>query len=93
MSYDRLSPEYDARLLICSIVKQGKYIAKYVPPTLELGPNLADYHSIIDNKEDAVKINKLIPQERKDFLIDRIPYWDKYGRLESKGLIHSEDKE
>lgn len=93
MSYDRLAPEYKARYLLSSIVKNGKFIAKHIPPTLEIGPNLADSLSLINNKERAVNNNKLISPERKQFLINRIPYWDEFGRVKHKGLIYSRDRE
>ncbi|MFZ5643492.1 MAG: Shedu immune nuclease family protein [Bacillota bacterium] len=93
MSFDRLYPEYSARYLLCSTVKGGEYMAKTIPPTLELGPNLAEYHSMIANKENAAKRNLLLSDERKEFLINRFLYWDEYGKLPQKGLMNTGDTE
>lgn len=93
MTYDRLYPEYKARYLLCSTVKGGKYRAKTIPPSLELGPNLSEYHSMIGNKEAVTEENQLLSKERREFLVSRFSYWDEYGKIPRKGLISTGDKE
>jgi hypothetical protein len=93
MTYDRLSPSYKASDLLCSYVKTAKYYAISVPATFQLGPNLAQYYSYINEKEQAVSNNNLISKERKEFLINRIPYWDLFGKSEQQGIINTGDFE
>jgi hypothetical protein len=93
MTFDRLSPSYGARDILCSYVRHRKYYAKSVPATFELGPNLAEYYSSIYDKEKAVLKNDLISEKRKEFLIKRIPYWDDFGRKKDKGIMSTSDFE
>ena len=81
MTYDRLGfNSYFNDLM--TVRFDGEYIAKYVQPTLRWGPVQSMYYHIIKGKEDAIKMNPDIPEERKKFLISRSKYWDNYG---SKG--------
>jgi hypothetical protein len=93
MTFDRLSPDYHAKNFLCVKVRNSRFEAVSVPPTFTLGPNSADYHSFICGKEKAVDRNKLISNERKKFLISRIPYWDEWGMSGDKGIINTGDKE
>jgi hypothetical protein len=93
MTFDRLIPLNQSQQFICVSIKCNYYNALSIPPTLKLGPNLADYRSIIKNKESAVIKNDLITRERKEFLLKRIPYWDKWAQSDMKGVIQTSDEE
>jgi|GEM_PF-5303039 len=92
MTFDRLTPQYKARHTITCQVKDSKYIAKYVSPTIQLGPIFAEELNEITNKEEAIN-NSLIDEERKKFLVSRIGYWEKFGRDNPRGLRDSGDWE
>ncbi|QQE78378.1 Shedu immune nuclease family protein [Alicyclobacillus sp. SO9] len=93
MTYDRLSPQFEARNFLCSKVENRQYVAKSIPPTLELGPSLAPYHALIHSKEAAAERNRLLTKERKDFLKSRFAYWDNYAMQVSRGIANTGDRE
>lgn len=87
MTFDRLAPEEKARDMMCVRLVENsagcQYHALTIPATLMLGDLGADYRSVINDKEDAIKKNMLISKERKEFLIRRMPYWDNLVRTRS----------
>ncbi|MGG2201401.1 Shedu anti-phage system protein SduA domain-containing protein [Paenibacillus validus] len=93
MTYDRIVPSSDASDMLCSKVKNGRYYAVAVPPTFTLGPALSQYHSLINDKADAVKNCKELSEPRKQFLLERLPYWDTYGKSKEKGIMNTGDRE
>jgi hypothetical protein len=84
MIFDRLSPEQKADILMCvrlvESVAGPVYEALSIPPTLRLGPDLAGYRSVIGKRDITVNRNQWISLERKQFLEERFPYWDKWAR-------------
>lgn len=93
MTYDRLAPQFNARYFLCSKVISGTYIAKTVPATLELGPDIAPDHALISGKEAAIDRNTLLHEKRRDFLKSRSSYWDNYGLKLNRGVYSTSDKE
>lgn len=92
MTFERLSPNPKARNVItCKKTSEG-YIAKYIPPTFRLGPIFANEMSKIKGKEEAI-INSSISDERKEFMISRLEYWDDFGRRNPKGIRSTSDWE
>jgi hypothetical protein len=92
MTYDRLSPDANTSELMCCTVTGQRYVAHTMPPTLTLGPGLAEYRMLVEQKEKATMASPYLSQQRKDFLSTRFAYWDKWAATPS-GLIHSGDKE
>jgi len=82
MTFDRLAPS--TKLDDCVTVRLGRggantYLdVKHVPPTFRLGPDFAAHHVRLTNRENAIRENPLITDERKRFLIGRLPYWDNW---------------
>ena len=74
MSFDRIQPLYIDRPYVTSIVKNGKYHAKYLTPTFKPGP-FEDQLLDFDNLDSAVENMAHTSDERKIFLKQRIPYW------------------
>ncbi|MGH2363443.1 MAG: Shedu anti-phage system protein SduA domain-containing protein [Chloroflexota bacterium] len=93
MTFDGLEPQYKARDMFCCRVTSGHYEALTVPATFKPGPQLADYHSRITQRPQAISANEWIDPERRDFLIRRLPYWDEYARLDSQGMYSMGDAE
>lgn len=60
---------------------------------MELGPGLIEPLTEISGIVDAIKRNDWISDERRQFLIERIPYWTAWARSESRGIIASGDVE
>lgn len=93
MTYDRLHPnKLLSGLLTVKIDREG-YKAVSICPTIELGPLIAEYWSIIRDKELVIKKNEYISEKRKEFLLGRSPYWDKWGRNGKIGIIGASDFE
>jgi hypothetical protein len=89
MTYDRIQPQREMDCL-CAKLDGNGYRALSIPPTLELGPNFADYWKLIHDKEAAVRANRYLSKIRKEFLIGRWPYWDTWNRA---GIIDLNDRE
>lgn len=79
MTYDRLKPLYGSRNAVCVRWDKGRRRAVAVPPTFRLGPANAEVLAGIDGLPDAIAMNREIGEERRRFLIDRLPYWQKVG--------------
>lgn len=95
MSFDRLAPEKELLLdaLTVRAVNSGRYKAISVPPLFELGPMLADWLSLIEGVDTCLASTPLISEERRQFLIARLPYWQEWGRNGQRGVIYSGDRE
>ena len=93
MTFDRLTPNIKARDIITCIVRNQEYYAKYVQPVFRVGPVFAKEMSGIHNKDEAIEKNNLISDERKQFLLSRLPYWDEYGKTQIYGIKNTNDWE
>jgi len=84
MTYDRLFPNqyYDQNLTV-KLDDEG-YKAISVPPTIKLSPSNAKDRSLIRDKEIAIRKNNYLSTPRKEFLINRLEYWDNWARDCSK---------
>ena len=58
------------------------YEVKFVPPTLQLGPNSSERLIRIKGFSKAINNNKEISPERKAFLLKRLDYWKSWERKE-----------
>ncbi len=93
MTYDRLSPNKYLSNNICVRIDQFGYKAISIPPTFELNPFEAEDWVIIRDRNKAVQNCKYINIERKNFLIRRWKYWDKWAKEGKKGIITSNSRE
>ena len=73
-------------------IGSGQYEAVYIPQSFRLGPKLADRLNVITNWESAFKQTPLISEDRRKFLISRIPYWQAWAR-NGKGVWSTGDVE
>jgi hypothetical protein len=80
VSLDSLSPDADARDDVT--VRAGKrgLRAMHVQPTLRLGPANSDGLLVMSGLDAAVKRSALLTDARKQFLLDRLPYWRAWER-------------
>jgi hypothetical protein len=93
MSFDRLRPLFDARNHVSARMVRGKLQAIAVPPTLQLGPAIILDLRDIDGLEVAIAANRLMSRERRDFLLERLPYWLDWANAEEKGSYNYGDSE
>lgn len=75
MTYDRLHPEAASRNAITVRRSRGKAEVLAVPPTYRLGPSNQDQVGFVIGLEEAIARNPLMSEERRSFLIGRVPYW------------------
>jgi hypothetical protein len=94
MTFDRLCPDPKADQAVCvKAVASGRFVAVSVPPTLTWSPLLAADRAMISGLEAAIEANPHITPARKDFLIRRLPYWNRWATTEQRGIIGSGDTE
>ena len=92
MTFDRLEPDPKADQMMCVSKRADGLKAVSVPATLCLDPGRAKSRARVYGKEEAVRANPLISEERKAFLAERIRYWDQWAQ-EPEGIISSGDSE
>jgi hypothetical protein len=89
MTYDRLHPLHGSRKAITVRVSRANNLitreAVAVPPTFQFGPENASSIARVVGLDEAIKSNELIADERQEFLLGRLPYWQDLGRREIAG--------
>lgn len=93
MSFDRLSYDRELGEAVTVRLVGNRYKAVYVPPTFTLGPNLSGRLASIDGLNSAIQQNDEIAEDRKSFLIKRIPYWIEWQAAGAQGIICAGDRE
>lgn len=91
MTYDRLAPSEEARQDVTVQMKKGRLTVKYVPPTFELGPVMMVVLGRFSDWEAAISRSDDIDDDRKAFLIRRIPYWSSLARTHQGAVMHNRD--
>ena len=71
----------------------GRYTAVSVPPLFTLNPHAAERLLAIDGIDDCLRSTPLISEQRREFLISRIPYWHKWAQAGARGVINGGDAE
>jgi Domain of unknown function (DUF4263) len=71
MTYDRLQPDPGAEYCLCVKIRRGALEAITVPPTLRLGPGIAQDLRPVRRKAEATMASPYISAERKAFLVER----------------------
>lgn len=80
MSYDRLFASERAAWDLCVRLEHRAFVAETIPPTLIVGPAVADELAAIDRKEEALEASPHFDPARKAFLAQRLAYWDAWSR-------------
>jgi len=93
MTYDRLSPSFDQSNYLCIKIKGSNFVAIAFPPTARNGPNIIEEWIDIDDIDSSIKSSSLLSEERKKFLLERLPYWKEWAKNRNKGLINARDWE
>ena len=94
MTYDRLQPtKILDDIITLKVNKNGEFDVLAIPPTLLLGPHLADDFAMFSNRENAINSNRLISIERKNFLIKRLSYWDEWVKNNPHRVYDGTDRE
>lgn len=82
MTYDRLtfSPHWKDAVTV-KLSRSGvtpEFRVLHVPPMIKLGPHHYPNYRKLSDLEDAIKANRLISKDRKNFLLTRLPYWENW---------------
>lgn len=93
MTFDRLRPARDAGFYFSATKRNGPYRALAVPPTMKLGPNNSESLTRIVGIPEAITSNDWISEERRRFLVERLPYWTAWAGQPNQGIIQSGDSE
>lgn len=78
--YEHIKPMELCSDYLCVTNGKNGYVAKSVPPTLQLGPSLAEDRALIKGRSKAIGASPWMSEARKAFLIERLPYWDEWTR-------------
>lgn len=84
-TYDRLRPSYEARHFVTARFLAGEFRVIAVPPTFELGPEIIEDLKGLNGLEEAITKNELISPERREFLLQRLSYWQKWASSPNRG--------
>ncbi len=90
MTFDRLAPNREASNFLSATKRNGKYQALAVPPTFKLGPYSASWIQQVEGVSNAIQNNEWISPERREFLIQRIPYWADWASNRSNSITAGE---
>ncbi|HEV3040352.1 MAG TPA: Shedu immune nuclease family protein [Candidatus Angelobacter sp.] len=93
MTFDRISTEWKAHDCLCVKHSKDGYYAISFPPTVELGPYVAGDFAKITGKEQAIRKSAWMSEERRQFLLSRIPYWDDWAKTSTCDSISSPSSE
>ena len=93
MTFDRLKPAYDCEQYLSVTKRNGPYRALAVPATMTIGPTVASSFSRIADIPQAIQKNDWLTGERRRFLIERLPYWNTWSKLPTRGPIGLGDSE
>lgn len=100
MSFDRLRPNANQRNVTSIRLDRSavntEFSLVHIPPTFRIGPDVAKDFSRLKSREAAITANNFISPERKDFLVDRINYWDSWANrppTNSRKFIFSRGRE
>jgi len=86
-TFDHLVPDANTSELMCVRITDAGYVGHTIPATLRLGPMFAGMRRMITHKEDAIARNEWITAERRDFLLNRVAYWDSWAQDVESGRV------
>jgi len=93
MTYDRLSPSFEQSNYLCIKIKKHNFVSVTFPPTAKIGPNIIKEWIDIDGINLSISNSFFLSEERKIFLLERLPYWGEWAKNKSKGPINCGDWE
>jgi hypothetical protein len=93
MTFDRLAPHHDTSIFVSATKRQGRYKALAIPATFTLGPLSETLLRNVDGLPEAIRKNEWISAERRDFLLERLPYWTEWVNFRSNSIINTGDSE
>ncbi|MBT3191179.1 MAG: DUF4263 domain-containing protein [Verrucomicrobia bacterium] len=94
MSYDRLAVDRElGNAITVRADGNGRYKTVAVPPLFHLGPNLAERLLSIDDLDAALRETPLMSEERRAFLLSRLPYWRSWAQGGARGIVNTGDWE
>lgn len=79
MTFVRLRPLYGARNCVSARFLRRAFRVIAIPPTFAIGPETMEGLGPLLGLEDAIRKNELISDERREFLINRLPYWQAWA--------------
>lgn len=89
MTYDRLQPRHGSANAITVRLHRKHGLstrqAVAIPPTFRFGPTLATSIARVHGLDAAIASNELIADDRREFLLERLEYWQDLGRRQIDG--------
>lgn len=79
-SLDSLTPVAEARDEMTLVLRRRKIVATGVQPTMRFGPGNAAALAVVLGLPGAITAQAALPPRRKQFLLERLPYWQSFER-------------
>ncbi|MBV2150681.1 DUF4263 domain-containing protein [Sphingobium yanoikuyae] len=92
MSFDRLHFDGNSDQFASVRHTPSGYEVLHVPPTLWLGPTMFSYDERPNGLHEAVGNNPFISPDRKQFMMERISYWEEVNS-KRRGIYSNADRE
>jgi hypothetical protein len=93
MTFDNLRPDANADDFM-TLRRDGRRVtAVTVPPTYRLRPITSEDILEVQGRIEAVEREPRLTEQRRRFLMERIPYWDAWLRRDRRGVISVSDCE
>jgi hypothetical protein len=54
---------------------------------MEIGPSVADDFALIEAIPEAIHKNDWMSEDRRRFLVERLPYWNEWAEIPNRGGI------
>lgn len=93
LTFDDLRAARGCAGYTCISQQEGRFWVLSVPPTIRLGPSIAGAWHGIRGFADAIMANEWISPERKRFLIERLPYWQRWAMSPIPSRVNLDDWE
>ncbi|PXF59842.1 MAG: hypothetical protein C4B59_10565 [Candidatus Methanogaster sp.] len=93
MTYDRLQPSYEQSKYLCIKIKNNGFHVITFPSTGKIGPNIIEEWINLKGLDEAIKKSSEIAENRKRFLLQRLPYWIEWAKDSNAGIIDGGDWE
>src|ERR1700739_162339 len=87
MTFDNLRPDANADDFMTLRRDGARVTAVTVPPTYRLRPITSEDILEVQGRIEAVEREPRLTEERRRFLIERIPYWDAWLQRDRRGVI------
>lgn len=90
MTFDRLEPsEWASNFMTCRKASETGFEAVAIPPTFEWVPGVLENHVAMRDMADAIAEVPWVSAPRRAFLLERLPYWSAWARMNETSVLEA----